>query len=116
MSSVLIVEDQRALGGLLALILTAHDHVVTVANTGKEASDALARTPDIDALICDLHLPDVAAASVVQAARTQTAALRVLIISGDSEDMLRSAGVPRPYTFLAKPFSMVELLNWVEKK
>ena len=113
MSAVLVVEDEQSLRELLQLALTEAGHVVQLAENGKQAMDFLNTLPEIDVLVCDLGVPDVAARTVVEAAQRRHPRLRVLIVSGASQDVLRTVQIPQPYTFIPKPFRIYDVVNCV---
>ncbi len=52
---VLVIDDDPVVGTSLARVLKAHD--VTVVRGGADALAWLARTPDVDVILCDLMMP-----------------------------------------------------------
>ena len=55
---VLIVDDKPANHLALAAVLE-HDHELRFANSGGEAIDMLARSPDADVILMDVQMPDM---------------------------------------------------------
>ncbi|MDB2407917.1 response regulator [Jannaschia sp.] len=62
---VLLVEDSSATQDLLTLVLESAGHVVDVAGSGAEASNAL-QAADYDVVLCDFHLPDITGLEVAR--------------------------------------------------
>jgi len=108
--SVLVVDDERALGTAIARELGARMQVELV-HSGGAALAALARG-SFDAVLCDLRMPDLSGAEVYRRthARDRMQAERFLFITGAAgaageAEFLREAGRP----VLEKPFAMSEL-------
>jgi CheY-like chemotaxis protein len=55
---VLIVDDKPANHLALAAVLE-EDHALRFANSGHEAIDMLTRSPDVDVILMDVHMPDM---------------------------------------------------------
>jgi CheY-like chemotaxis protein len=64
-TTVLVIEDEPALRGLVGLFLAAAGHTVVEAGDGREGLEAFRReVPDL--VLCDLFLPEVDGLAVVQ--------------------------------------------------
>ncbi|MBA3947125.1 MAG: response regulator [Herpetosiphonaceae bacterium] len=109
MPIILVIDDEPTLRRLLGKVLQTAGYRTLLAETGTEGLHLLTRTP-IDALICDLELPDITGVEVCRAvaALPQYANLPIILISGGSV-------APHPsecrYTqFMRKPFQPSSLV------
>jgi DNA-binding response OmpR family regulator len=108
---VLLVEDNRELAENLAEILEARGHLVQV--TGSMA-EALAQTLRPQAAILDYHLPDGTGIEVAERLRAQYPAVRILFISGHTDELRDKLGGPLAEApRLEKPVNIGQLLIWV---
>ncbi|MDB4964895.1 MAG: Sensor histidine kinase [Myxococcales bacterium] len=112
--SVLVVDDERALGSAIARELSGRMQV-RVVHTGKEAIAELERS-QYDAVLCDLRMPGVSGADVYRRtqARDSGQADRFVFLTGAGglaaeADFLRTTGRP----VLEKPFAMADLWRTV---
>jgi two-component system KDP operon response regulator KdpE len=106
---VLVVEDDRATRGLLALVLRSHGYEAKPAATGRQALQELKlRTPD--AMILDLGLPDMDGFAVTASVREQHELPIIVLSARDSEqDQIRALdGGANDY--VTKPFREGELM------
>ena len=116
-SSVLIVEDERALAAAVAEALTDAGLEVDHAGDGQEALACL-RNTNYDVVICDLKMPRVDGMTLYRAiaAATPSLARRVIFVTGDvagtdAERFLEESGC----RWLAKPFRLSDLLRAVRE-
>src|SRR5262249_18406054 len=116
-ASVLIGEDERAVGAALAEGLTDAGLEVEHAGDGEEALACL-RHGTYDVVICDLKMPRVDGMTLYRAiaAATPELARRVIFVTGDvagtdAERFLEESGC----RWLAKPFRLSELLRAVRE-
>jgi len=88
---------------------------VLEAPSGESALDILSEPHPIALLITDMIMPGVDGATLARTAREQRPELRVIIISGYSEDSARGDILEQPRThFLPKPFSLKLLAETVK--
>jgi two-component system response regulator VanR len=107
--SLLVVDDHEEICELLAAFLRDEGYETTVAFDGREAMRLLGTTR-FDFGIFDLLLPE-GPGGVELARFAESRGTGVLIISGavDARDLVRGL----PFTFLAKPFRLTDLLALV---
>ncbi|MDQ4502804.1 response regulator transcription factor [Sinomonas sp. ASV322] len=105
---VLLVEDDRQLGPLVAELLGT-DFDVTLSRDGREGLD-LALTRDWDALVVDRGLPGLDGIGLVQAIRSQRVATPVLLLTalGSVPDKVEGLDAGAN-DYLVKPFDADEL-------
>ena len=101
------MEDEAALRTLTRRVLEKHGYTVLEAATADAAS-ALARdhTGPIHLLLADVVLPGASGREVADELLARRADLKVLFMSGYTEDAIVHRGVLAPNTaFIHKPFS-----------
>jgi CheY-like chemotaxis protein len=109
MKSVLIVEDEPAVRGLLSLILEGEHYKVRTAEDGQEALDQVeAARPD--AILLDLNLPRVNGWQVIDSLDRNHDAERVPIIAVTAGAKKVTVGQHGIKAFLSKPFDLDTLL------
>jgi len=112
-STVLVVEDEAALGAAVAESLQDAGFVVDRANDGLEALDRV-RQRHFDLIICDLKMPHVGGMEFYRELETMKPEMtrRVMFVTGDvagtdAERFLEETGT----RWLAKPFRLKDLLR-----
>jgi PAS domain S-box-containing protein len=114
--TVLVVEDEPAVRALAARILQLRGYRVVVADGGPEAlrlcgDDGLSA---VDLLITDVVMPHMSGRQLADTLRARWPALKVLYMSGYTEDAIVHHGVLEPgIDFLGKPFTARELARKV---
>jgi CheY-like chemotaxis protein len=114
--TVLLVEDDGLFRGLLQSVLEANGYRVLAAGGPPEAMNlfvASART--VDLLVSDLVMPGGSGIELAGALRARTPGLRVVLMSGYSDEALASRDLDNSAAdaFLEKPFAIEELLRTV---
>jgi signal transduction histidine kinase/CheY-like chemotaxis protein len=108
--SVLLVEDDRAIRGMLARALRVAGYDVSAAADAEEAL-ALAGRPDarVDVLVTDVMMPGLGGRQLALRLEKERPRLKVLYMSGYTDDAA-FRGALRPGTaFLQKPFNPSDL-------
>jgi len=112
--SILVVDDEEVIREFLFEILN-EEYGITLASDGDEAIEKI-KNQKFDLIITDLKMPKVSGENVVKFAREQNPTYRVIIISGYSSLYSVSQSVNSgACAFLAKPFSISELMQTVTK-
>ncbi len=111
---VLIVEDDKHIASLLQLHLRDEGYDVTHTADGLECLRML-EGADWDALVLDLMLPNVDGLEICKRARTMDRYIPIIITSARSSEVHRILGLELGADdYLAKPFSVLELLARVK--
>jgi PAS domain S-box-containing protein len=111
-AKVLVVEDQEPVRRQACRILAAHGYEVTEAPGGEEA---LADWGEVDVLVTDVVMPGMTGQQLAQVAVERNPDLRVVYMSGHTEDVLvRNGARARNLAFVQKPFTRATLLRAVE--
>ena len=106
---ILLIEDDRALGGALRDFLAGRHHAVDWAMRAEEARDALA-TVHYDLLLLDLMLPDGRGLDLLKESRSGGASVPVIILTARDKVSERIEGLNAGADdYLVKPFDLSEL-------
>jgi len=107
---ILIVDDDKTIGGMVQAILGRFQYQVRWATTGASGLSELATfSPDL--VLLDVSLPDMNGVYVLHQMRAISPQVKVIMITGFHDDDLthrtRQDGVT---DFLDKPFTVQELI------
>ena len=112
--SILVVEDDDELRGVLGRGLREEGFAVEVAATGAELLERIEQAAP-DALVIDIGLPDADGRDLCQALRARGIAAPVLFLTARDALVDRIAGFDAGGDdYLAKPFAFVELVARLE--
>jgi CheY-like chemotaxis protein len=112
--TVLLVEDEADLRDLLREALEAGGYRVLVARDGLEALEvASGHNGSIDALVTDVIMPGLSGRKAADTIRESRPKIKVLYMSGYTDDAILRHGVLGSAAFLAKPFPPDTLLHEV---
>ncbi len=111
--TVLLVEDEAALRELLRKTFESSGYTVLVARDGKEAVElAASHVGSIEAMVSDVIMPGLNGPKVAELLAATRPEMKVLFVSGYSDESIFRNGVLRPGTaFLSKPFSLGTVLR-----
>ena len=109
--TVLLVEDEDVLRGLLAKFLRLYGYTVLEARHGGEALLACERHPGpIHLMVTDVVMPQMSGRELADRLTPLRPDMQVLFMSGYTEDALVQHGVAdHSVAFLQKPFKPIEL-------
>jgi DNA-binding response OmpR family regulator len=92
-------------------VLTEAGYKVLLAGDGDEAVETARRHEgSIDLLFTDIVLPRRSGWDVAESLLAERPEMRLLFSSGYAEDAMERLGVPRPTSFLPKPYTPEVLL------
>jgi signal transduction histidine kinase/ActR/RegA family two-component response regulator len=108
--TVLLVEDEDAVRELTEQMLKDHGYQVLQAGSGAEALALATSYPGtIHLLMTDVILPQMNGRALAEALWSSRPEIKVLYMSGYSEDVIGQGLPERRVAYLAKPFSSVDL-------
>lgn len=114
---MLVVDDDPQVLGLLRLNFEMEGYVVSCANDGTEALEAVSReVPDL--VVCDVMMPGIDGLEVVRRLRADpaTAHLPVVVLSAKAMRSDLRAGIEAGADeYVTKPFDPVELIDVVSR-
>ncbi|MBL7258310.1 hybrid sensor histidine kinase/response regulator [Paractinoplanes lichenicola] len=116
-ATILAVEDEPALRGVLNRILLGAGHEVLIAADGPAAlALAEAHTGPIDLLLTDVVMPHMLGRDLAEHFAGLRPTAKVLFMSGYARPVLASQGTLAPgVTLVEKPFSKAQLLTAIQK-
>jgi two-component system, NtrC family, response regulator PilR len=107
---ILVVDDERSMRELLAIVLRREGYEVLLAENGRSAVDVLEREP-VDLLISDIKMPDLSGVDVLRAAKKiDQDILGIMITAFASTETAVEAMRLGACDYLSKPFD-VDLLK-----
>ena len=115
--TILLVEDDTSVRNLVKRVLKSRGYDVLAAEDG---GDALRVASDVDLLVdlvlTDIVMPEMSGRELVEALHTGRPALRVLYMSGYTDDEIVRRGLNDPgMSFIQKPFTAENLAMQVRK-
>ena len=112
--TVLLAEDDDAVRAIATTVLEAHGYTVVARCNGREALGALGQMLSaVDILVTDVVMPEMSGRELANAARALRPDLRVLYVSGYTDDAVVRHGVTVGDAFLQKPFTPLALAQKV---
>jgi len=116
-ATILLVEDEDPVRLFSARALRGKGYKVVEMRTGEAAVEFLGSEKEtIDLLITDVMMPGIDGPTLVRIAREQRPDLKVICISGYTEDTLRQRIPSDAATrFLPKPFGLKQLVELVKQ-
>jgi two-component system response regulator PilR (NtrC family) len=113
---VLVVDDERSLRELLAIVLRREGHEVMLAENGRMALAALARG-GVDLLISDIKMPDMSGVEVLRTAKQGDPSMAAIMMTAfASTETAVEAMRLGACDYLVKPFDVDELKLKVREK
>ncbi|MEO8431282.1 MAG: PAS domain S-box protein [Acidobacteriota bacterium] len=114
--TILLVEDEEALGKLARRALEKQGYRVIEARSGIEARQIASVTPSIDLLLTDIVMPGISGRELADELLASRPGLRVLFMSGYTDDAAVRQGILVPgMAFLQKPFTPSKLAHKVRE-
>jgi DNA-binding response OmpR family regulator len=108
-ATILVVEDEAGVRGLITKILREHGATVHACACGVDAHRAAADLEHIDLLLTDIVLPDIPGLQVADLVREWHSEMRVVAMSGYLPDEVIGPEV----LFIQKPFDAATLVTRV---
>ena len=115
--TILLVEDDSSVRELVERVLKSRGYNVLAAQHGSAAlSLASQRERAVDLVLTDIVMPAMSGRELVEALQVQRPRLRVLYMSGYTDDEVLRRGLHDPNTsFIQKPFTAENLATQVRK-
>jgi two-component system, cell cycle sensor histidine kinase and response regulator CckA len=109
--TVLVVEDEAALRGLVVMMLERLGYAVREASNGPDALSLLeAERLKPEVLLTDVVMPEMSGSDLAAKVRERLPGVKVIFMSGYADETILDHGVSDPsFEFLRKPFSMADL-------
>jgi two-component system cell cycle sensor histidine kinase/response regulator CckA len=117
--TVLLVEDEEGLRGLNARGLSSRGYTVLQAANGFEAMEAFETySGKIDLVVSDVVMPEMDGPTLLCKLRDTNPDVKIIFVSGYAEDAFEKnlpEGDKYKYNFLAKPFTLKQLVGAVKE-
>jgi two-component system cell cycle sensor histidine kinase/response regulator CckA len=115
--TILLVEDEEVLRGLNARGLVSRGYTVLQAANGAEAIEAFDSHPgQIDLVVSDVVMPEMDGPTLLTKLRRRNANVKIVFVSGYAEEAFeKHLPEGEKYSFLAKPFTLKQLLGRVKE-
>jgi two-component system, NtrC family, response regulator PilR len=112
---ILVVDDERSMREMLAILLRREGHDVAVAENGRTAIDLLNKGP-FDLIVSDARMPDVDGLEVLRHARSvNPTIIAIMVTAYGSPDLLRGVAQLGVNDYVEKPFN-TEVLRFRIRK
>lgn len=113
---VLLVEDEEMVRKLASTILKGRGYVVLEAHDGLDAlAVSQAHVGTIDLLLSDVTMPELGGRELAERLLKSRPEIKVLFMSGHTQDVILREGVEAGAPFLQKPFMPKELAQKVRE-
>src|SRR5919202_5175881 len=112
---ILIVDDERSMREMLAILLRREGHDVATAENGRRALDFLNQRP-FDLVVSDARMPDLDGLQVLRHARSiNPAVIAIMITAYGSPDLIKGVEELGVNDYVEKPFN-TEVLKFRIRK
>jgi len=114
--TILLVEDEEGLRALNARGLASRGYTVLEAGNGLEAIETLEKHGHVDLVVSDVVMPEMDGPTLLKELRRREPEVKIIFVSGYAEEAF-SKNLPsqEQYAFLAKPFTLKQLVAEVKK-
>ncbi len=113
--TVLLVDDEDAIRTVAARALKSKGYIVTQCSGAEEALDLFKAGQSFDLLLTDMIMNGMNGEQLIGAVKQICPTQKIILMSGYSEEFARhGSGQSTDFTFLAKPFSLTDLLEKVQ--
>lgn len=110
MAKILIIEDDKAIQNLLKIALKQENHQTCAVGSGREGIDCIIKNI-FDVIILDLGLPDMDGIQVVEAVRSFSQTLPIIVVSARDDEFEKIKCLDSGINdYVQKPFSTAELM------
>ena len=114
--TILLVEDEDIVRTLTRIILEKSGYVVHDARNGREGLIFCETYPgNIDLLLSDVVMPELGGRELAEGAVKLRPGLKIMFMSGHTQDVVLREGLQRGIAFLQKPFTPLGLAEKVRE-
>ena len=114
--TILLVEDEEGLRALNARGLISRGYTVLEASNGVEAIEAFDKHGDVDLVVSDVVMPEMDGPTLLKELRRRDPGVKIIFVSGYAEEAFnKNLPDQEQYAFLAKPFTLKQLVAEVKK-
>jgi two-component system, cell cycle sensor histidine kinase and response regulator CckA len=114
--TILLVEDEDGLRALNARGLASRGYTVLEASNGVEAIEAFEKHGHVDLVVSDVVMPEMDGPTLLKELRRRDPDVKIVFVSGYAEEAFnKNLPGQEQYAFLAKPFTLKQLVAEVKK-
>jgi len=114
--TILLVEDEEGLRALNARGLSSRGYTVLVAGNGVEALEVFEGEGPVDLVVSDVVMPEMDGPTLLRELRSRNPNVKFIFVSGYAEEAFaKNLPSDQQYNFLAKPFTLKQLVAEVKK-
>jgi len=114
--TILLVEDEEGLRALNARGLSSRGYTVLEASNGVEAIEVLDKHGSVDLVVSDVVMPEMDGPTLLKELRRRDPKVKIIFVSGYAEEAFaKNLPSQEQYAFLAKPFTLKQLVAEVKK-
>ncbi len=113
--TILVVEDAEPIRKVVCVILSQLGYACIEAADGTEALRLIRENPAVKLVITDLIMPQMGGAQLARHLAVERPEIRIVLMSGYSDDPVGAAVDHSPAYFLAKPFTPAALTGMVRE-
>jgi CheY-like chemotaxis protein len=113
--TILLVEDEESTREAVERSLTRAGYKVLLAENGLDALVVVASNPAISLVLTDSMMPDMGGLELAQRLEETRPDILVLMMSGYTEQTVKSGGSQSPHPFIEKPFAAADLLAAIDR-
>jgi len=114
--SILVVEDDETMCDCISGLLGLYNYQVYSTNQAEDALDFFEESHrNVHLLITDLVLPKMRGSELATRLLKTNPDMKVIVMSGYSEEMITQFDIPEEAEVLMKPFSLKSMLSTVQK-
>jgi two-component system cell cycle sensor histidine kinase/response regulator CckA len=115
--NILLVEDEEGLRALNARGLASRGYTVLEASNGIEAIELFEREGgNVDLVVSDVVMPEMDGPTLLKELRRRNPDVKIIFVSGYAEEAFaKNLPSKEQYAFLAKPFTLKQLVAEVKK-
>src|SRR5450830_874663 len=114
--TILLVEDEEGLRALNARGLSSRGYTVLEASNGVEAIEVLDKQGSVDLVVSDVVMPEMDGPTLLKELRRRDPNVKIIFVSGYAEEAFsKNLADQEQYAFLAKPFTLKQLVAEVKK-
>ena len=114
-ATILVVEDSSAIRNMVCGMLSQTGYTCLEASDGAEALQLLEGTRDVELVLTDVVMPNMDGTELARRLATVRPDLRILFMSGYTDDALVQSIGRRSPLFLPKPFTASALVEKVNQ-
>jgi two-component system cell cycle sensor histidine kinase/response regulator CckA len=113
---ILLVEDEEGLRALNARGLASRGYTVLEASNGVEAIEVIEREGHVDLVVSDVVMPEMDGPTLLKELRRRDPNVKIIFVSGYAEEAFaKNLPSQEQYAFLAKPFTLKQLVAEVKQ-